>query len=175
VSRVDIYNINVLETMLRLVEKYQLKPCQICLEITESAYSEDSKQLITAVTELRAHGFVIEMDDFGKGYSSLSILSELPIDIIKLDMNFIKNVLETNGKKDIVMFIMQLSKWLHLQVIAEGVETREQVEELLRKECYYAQGYYFAKPMPSQQFAEYLKAAEIGKVAVSGEETASDE
>ena len=100
-------------------------------------------------------GFKIEMDDFGSGYSSLNMLSELPIDVLKMDMHFIQQK-ATDQNRSILNFIVSLSKWLNLVTIAEGVETREQMEYLKSIGCCYVQGYYYAKPMPAVDFEEYL-------------------
>lgn len=106
---------------------------------------------------LRELGFVIEMDDFGSGYSSLNMLGKMPVDILKLDMKFIQD--ESAGTDDggILHFIMELARWMDLGVVAEGVETRQQLERLKKADCDYVQGYYFARPMPINEFEELLR------------------
>jgi PleD family two-component response regulator len=106
---------------------------------------------------LRELGFVIEMDDFGSGYSSLNMLGKMPVDILKLDMKFIQD--EAAGPDDggILHFIMELARWMDLSVVAEGVETRQQLERLKKADCDYVQGYYFARPMPINEFEELLR------------------
>lgn len=161
-SRADIYNPEIPNILLGLLEKYGLEPKHLHLEITETAYTENPQQLIDVVSGLKELGFVIEMDDFGSGYSSLNMLSRLPIDVLKLDMKFMQNELRPEGEKNILDFILNLAKWMNLMVVAEGVETREQVELLKNMGCDYVQGYYFAKPLPSEEFRELMVHSEIG-------------
>lgn len=156
VSRADIYNENLPVILKSMVERYQLSPAQLHLEITESAYTENPKQIIDTVAALRDLGFVIEMDDFGSGYSSLNMLNELPIDVLKLDIKFIQNETAKVGKRSILRFIIELARWMNLQVIAEGVETEEQMQKLLAINCRYAQGYYLARPVPNEEFEGFL-------------------
>ena len=159
VSRKDIYQENLPQILLGIVKKHGLQPGQLHLEITETAYTENAEQLIAVVGELKRLGFIIEMDDFGSGYSSLNMLSELPIDILKLDMRFIQKETLKENKHNILSFIISLAKWMNLLVVAEGVETQEQIELLRELECTYVQGYYYAKPMPEQEFFQRLAVA----------------
>lgn len=160
VSRADIYNMDLAETLLDLVHKYELPPERLHLEITESAYTEDPKQIIEVVKKLRELGFIIEMDDFGSGYSSLNMLGQMPVDILKLDMKFIRSETAKHANQGILRFIMSLARWMELRVVAEGVETKEQLDRLKEIGCDYVQGYYFAKPMPCGDFEELIKKAE---------------
>ena len=109
------------------------------------------------VSLLRDIGFVIEMDDFGSGYSSLNMLNEMPIDILKLDMKFIRSETAKPNSQGILQFIIDLARWMHLDVVAEGVETAEQLERLRQIGCDYVQGYYFARPMPCEEFKALLE------------------
>lgn len=161
VSRKDIYKENLPEIFLELLKKYNLKQKYLHLEITESAYTENPDQLVKVVNELKDAGFTIEMDDFGSGYSSLNMLAKLPIDILKLDMKIIQSYGEKNSSRSIINFIMGLAKWMNLYVVAEGVETKEQLELLKSMDCNYAQGYYFAKPMPDKDFGDRLQSHEV--------------
>ena len=129
------------------------------IEITETAYTEDSEQLIEVINELKENGFIIEMDDFGSGYSSLNMLSEIPIDILKLDMKFVQGR-DLGNNRNIMNFVMGLAKWMNLLVVAEGVETQEQINVLKALECNYVQGYFYSKPLPAKEFSVQLKAAE---------------
>lgn len=157
VSRKDIYNENLPHLFLELIEKYGLEAKDLHLEITESAYTEDSKQLVHVVEHLKEEGFIIEMDDFGSGYSSLNILAELPIDILKLDMQLIQNK-DNNVKKTYIMeTIVELAKKMNLRVIAEGVENKSQVDLLRAMECDDAQGYYYSRPIPYQAFMDMFE------------------
>lgn len=153
VSRADIYNVDLPNILSGIIEKYNLSPAQLHLEITESAYTENPSQIINTVTELRRRGFIIEMDDFGSGYSSLNMFNDLPIDILKLDMKFIQSETTKPSTRGILQFIISLAQWMNLSVVAEGVETREQLDRLRSIGCDYVQGYYFAKPMPWKEFA----------------------
>ncbi|MBT9778883.1 EAL domain-containing protein [Clostridium sp. MCC353] len=158
VSRMDIYNTNLVSLLTEIVQQHGLSPSRLHLEITESAYTDTSRQLIETLGALRRLGFVIEMDDFGSGYSSLNMLTEMPIDVLKLDMKFIQTEITRPTGQGILRFIVDLARWMKLSVVAEGVETREQLERLQNDGCDYAQGYYFAKPMPIGNFEEILTA-----------------
>ncbi len=152
VSRADIYNVDLAHILTGLLKKYGLPPSCLHLEITESAYIENPQQIIDTVSHLRRLGFIIEMDDFGSGYSSLHMLQRMPVDILKLDMKFIQSEPVTPVNQEIMRFIMNLAKLMSLDVVAEGVETVEQLERLCEIGCEYVQGYYFAKPMPVEAF-----------------------
>ncbi len=167
VSRADIYNPNLVNHLVSLIEKYQIPAKYLHLEITESAYSDAPEQIIKVVNELRKYDFPIEMDDFGSGYSSLNMLSEMPIDILKLDMGFVKNEMTRTTGKGILSFIIGLAKWLDLAVVAEGVETKAQISALKNMECNYVQGYYFAKPLCKKDFFERLTHEKISEMVCS--------
>lgn len=152
ISRADIYQADVADVLLGLIRKYRLNPALLHLEITESAYTEDPQQIIDTVAHLRSLGFIIEMDDFGSGYSSLNMLNQMKLDILKLDMKFIQSETAKPLEQGILRFIVELARRLNLSVVAEGVETREQLEHIRDIGCDYVQGYFFAKPMPSAEF-----------------------
>lgn len=154
VSRADVYQVDLADILVRTVQKHGLNRKSLHLEITESAYTENPEQVIEMVQHLRELGFVIEMDDFGSGYSSLNMLNQMPLDILKLDMKFIQNETAKPVGQGILRFIMELAKWMDLSVVAEGVETLEQLERLRAVRCNYVQGYYFGKPMPLQEFED---------------------
>ncbi len=157
VSRADIYNPNLTDILLNLVKKYQIPMNCLHLEITESAYTDNPDQIISVVNNFRNLGFIIEMDDFGSGYSSLNMLAKMPIDVLKLDMKFVQMESENTSGKGIMSFVISLAKWLDLAVVAEGVETAEQINSLRSMECNYVQGFYYAKPMPVENFEELLR------------------
>jgi len=159
VSRADVYHLDLIDTLTGLTEKYGVSPSRLHLEITESAYTEDPGQIVRTVSRLRELGFVIEMDDFGSGYSSLNMLDKMPLDILKLDMKFIQEETARPLSQGILYFIMGLARWMNLRVVAEGVETKEQFIRLREIACDYVQGYYFAKPMPKDQFSSLLAAS----------------
>lgn len=164
VSRKDIYNKDLPEHFTNLIKKYDLEPKYLHLEITETAYTDNPYQLIEAVEKLKSIGFVIEMDDFGSGYSSLNMLSELPINVLKLDMKFIQNEQAHNRSSNIISSVINLAKWMNLLVVAEGVETKEQLDYLRNLNCNLIQGYYFAKPMPAEEFERLLIAKPVTPV-----------
>ncbi len=152
VSRKDIYKQNLPEILRGMVERYGIPPEILHLEITESAYTENPEQLIFIVEQLKKQGFIIEMDDFGSGYSSLNMLAELPIDILKLDMKFLQNKGEQKKNENIMSSIVDLAKKINLYVIAEGVEKEKHISMLKSMKCDMVQGYYYAKPMPAEEF-----------------------
>ena len=164
VSRIDIYNPNLERNLLRIVNREGLTPGELLLEVTESAYTDDSKQIIQVVESLRKNGFKIEMDDFGSGYSSLNMLTELPLDALKLDMAFIRNMTASKKNMKMVELMMDIAQFLEVPVIAEGVETEEQFSLLKRVGCDIIQGYYFSKPIPAEEFeAIHLVSARTGE------------
>lgn len=156
VSRADIYNADLADTLTHIVTRHQLPPSRLHLEITESAYTENPSQIIQTVGQLRKLGFVVEMDDFGSGYSSLNMLNQMPLDILKLDMKFIQSETAKPMNQGILQFIMDIARLMNLGVVAEGVETRMQLERLREIGCDYVQGYYFAKPMPCRDFESLI-------------------
>lgn len=158
VSRADIYNNNNLaDYFSSLTETYRIAPSEFHLEITESAYTENPKQIINTVEELRKRGFVIEMDDFGSGYSSLNMLSKISIDVLKLDMDFIRCELEKPLEQSILNDIINMAHRMHLSVVAEGIENSEQNARLKELGCDCVQGYFYAKPMTDVSFEELMK------------------
>lgn len=158
-SRADFSAFDLPQRIEKLVDSYGLPHELLHFEVTESAYTQNPAQIIAAASSLRDMGFKIEMDDFGSGYSSLNMLSELPIDILKLDMRFLQHgsSYSQDGKRNILSFIISLSKWLQLPTVAEGVETREEVDMLKSMGCDYIQGFYYSKPIPADDFEEYMK------------------
>lgn len=158
VSRADVYQAHLIDTLRRLTETYGVDPAYLHLEITESAYAENPEQIITTVAELRELGFIVEMDDFGSGYSSLNMLSEMTLDILKLDMKFVRNETAKPPERSILSDIISMAHRLHLGVVAEGAETQEQVVALKTAGCDYVQGYFFAKPMPIAEFEAQREA-----------------
>lgn len=157
VSRKDMYKPNLPQILLDIVHRHGLEPRHLHLEITESAYVENPDQLLEVVEQLKKAGFIIEMDDFGSGYSSLNMLAAMPIDILKLDMKFVQNYSEADNSRSILSFVIGLAKWMNLYVIAEGVETKEQLDLLRGMDCNLAQGYYFSKPLPDVDFEAILR------------------
>lgn len=161
VSRTNLYQNDLYQQLVSLVERYQIDPALFQLEITETVYARNMEYLSKVVDRLQAYGFTILMDDFGSGYSSLNMLKDIHIDVIKLDMRFLTG--ETDGHDkggDIMSSVVRMAKWLNLYVIAEGVETEQQVEFLLSINCHYAQGYYYYRPMPMDVFWNLIEDRE---------------
>ena len=155
-SRAEMYDPALVDTFEKITSDYGITSKDIYLEITESAYVRDSDQIVDRVKELRDHGFFIEMDDFGSGYSSLNMISELPIDALKLDMMFIRNAFDKVGDTRMISIVIDIADYLGVPVIAEGVETEEQYLALKKLGCTIIQGYYFSKPVPAEEFEKFL-------------------
>ncbi|MEG2087908.1 MAG: EAL domain-containing protein, partial [Angelakisella sp.] len=154
VSRVNIYNPNLVEMLLELVRRYGLEPALLNLELTESAYTDNPAAMKKAMTQLQGRGFAILMDDFGSGYSSLSLLKDITVDVLKIDTRFL-SVSEVPGRgENIIASVIRMAKWLNIPVIAEGAETGEQVEFLRSVGCDYVQGFYYARPMPIVEYEQ---------------------
>ncbi|MBE6045848.1 MAG: EAL domain-containing protein [Clostridiales bacterium] len=156
VSRVDMYDPKLTEILQSILDEHGIAEESLLLEITESAYTQDSKQIIETVSKLREKGFKIEMDDFGTGYSSLNMISSLPIDAMKLDMQFVRDAFKPDGNTHLVEVIIDISKYLSVPVIAEGVETGEQLQALKKLGCDIVQGYFFSKPVPAIEFEPFI-------------------
>ena len=159
VSRIDMHDPDLINIFKTIIEENGLSTTEYHLEITESAYTDDSVRIIDTVKQLRRLGFRIEMDDFGSGYSSLNMLSTLPIDALKLDMKFIRTAF--TGRKDtrMIELIIDIASYLKVPVIAEGVETEEQMRTLKLLGCDYVQGYYFSRPVPPEEFETFIRSA----------------
>ena len=164
ISRADIFRQDLVKTLTGLTEKYGVEPKYLHLEITESAYVDNASQIVEKLKELRQLGFPIEMDDFGSGYSSLNMLGQLRLDVLKLDMQFVRNETDKPEDRSILRDIVTMGHRLGLGIVAEGAETQQQVERLKAAGCDYVQGYFFAKPMPLDQFEEHWKAQNYAHV-----------
>ena len=159
---VNVSRINILDPELEMKledirAKYDLSAEEFMLEVTESAYSENMKRLVEVVENLRNKGFRIEIDDFGAGYSSLNMLTTIPIDILKIDMSFIRNMEKDERNKKLVKIIIDIAKFLKIPSVAEGVETESQLDTLKKMGCEIIQGFYFSKPVPPKDFASFIE------------------
>ena len=157
VSRIDLYDPVLVERMQEITEINGLSPAEFYLEVTESAYTEDSDQIIRTVKQLREKGFRIEMDDFGSGYSSLNMISTLPIDALKLDMQFIRTAFRERKDTRLLEMVIRLAESLEVPTIAEGVETAEQLLTLKTMGCDIVQGYYFSGPLSAAEFETFMR------------------
>jgi EAL domain-containing protein (putative c-di-GMP-specific phosphodiesterase class I) len=156
ISPRDFESMNVYHVLTDLVEEYGINPKKLRVEITETTIMQNPWEQIKLIGRLRQAGFYVEMDDFGSGYSSLSMLKDVRLDAIKLDMRFLSASINTARGKKILSTIISLSKELHMTVIAEGVEKREYVEYLKQLGCDQFQGYYFTRPINTEDFEELV-------------------
>ncbi len=156
VSRLNFYNVDFFDTVIHLLQKYELEPWMLKLEITESAYTDNPHQLLTVMKRFQDYGIKILMDDFGSGYSSLNMLKNVTVDVLKVDMNFVQDIDNSDRAASIMKSIVQMAKDISMDVIIEGVETKSQVDFLAGVGCDNIQGYYFSRPVPVGQFEELL-------------------
>lgn len=156
VSRLDLADDRYLRRLEEIRESYGVPVELLRAEITESSAVGGLDLVASSIRWMHDHGYVVEMDDFGAGYSSLNILKDLPFDIIKLDMAFLRGDLGGRGGV-IVNAMVQMAKWLETPVIAEGVETREQADFMASIGCAYIQGYYYARPLPCHEFCDLVQ------------------
>ena len=157
VSRIDIFDPTLQDKLRTILEENGLDASELMLEITESAYADSANTLTEVAESLRASGFKIEMDDFGSGYSSLNMITTLPIDVLKLDMKFVRNMEKDEKSLKLVELIIDIAKFLDVPVVAEGVETKSQLDTLKELGCQVIQGYYFSKPVPADEFEQFIE------------------
>ena len=158
-SRVDVFDPDLSATLDGLMAHHGLSGGDLKLEVTESAYTENADQLIRVIDELRGKGYQIEMDDFGSGYSSLNMISAMPVDVIKMDIAFIRNIERNEKDLRLVELIVDIARYLKVQVVAEGVETENQLKLLKDAGCDLVQGYYFSCPLPAEEFERRILLA----------------
>ena len=163
-SRVDVFDPGLPETLDGIVGTYGLDRADLNLEVTESAYTENADHLIRVIGQLREAGYQIEMDDFGSGYSSLNMLSSMPIDVLKMDMAFIRNIERNERDFHLVELIIDIARYLKVPVVAEGVETENQLKLLRDAGCNLVQGYYFSPPLSAGDFERKILRPEVEKV-----------
>lgn len=157
ISVKDFYYLDLYKEFMSLIQKFDIEPSRLKLEITESAVMLDVPKQVTLIRKLQAEGFVIEMDDFGSGYSSLNTLKDIPVDILKLDMKFMEQAQDPERSVNILQMVVGMAKKLRMPVIAEGVETKEQADFLGSIGCDIVQGYYYARPVPVDEFDGLLE------------------
>lgn len=157
VSRVNLYNPNLSSLLTELVRKYRVPPRLLQLEMTESAYMDNPQLMEQAIRQLHGAGFTILMDDFGSGYSSLSMLKDIEVDVLKIDMRFFEKARTSGRGENIVASVIRMAKWLNIPVTAEGVETQEQVDFLRSVGCDFVQGFCFSKPLPKEEYESLIR------------------
>ena len=160
ISPKDFQFLNVGEELKKMVKEYSVDPAKLRLEITETVMMTNPEKRMEMLEDLRKNGFIIEMDDFGSGYSSLNMLKDMPVDVLKIDMAFLRKTEDRGGRGQmIVREIIALARELNIISLTEGVETAEQYGQLQDMGCEMYQGYYFAKPMPPEDFEkQYVDA-----------------
>ena len=163
IASVHFQQDNFIERINSLVMQYNCSPQQLELELTERTIMKDSNQIISKLAKLKNNGFKLSIDDFGTGYSSLSYLNQFPINYLKIDRSFIQHITTLKDKQAIVESIILMSHRLNIKVVAEGVETKEQVDILKGMNCDIIQGYYYSKPVPSKGLMDFLELWEIHK------------
>lgn len=154
ISRRDLLEPGCIENLIFIIDKYKIKHCLIHMEVTESLYTENTELIISQLKMAQKKGFVIEMDDFGAGYSSLGLLSSFPLNLLKLDITFVRNIIENEV---IIESVIKMAHLMGLCTIAEGVETSEQFKILKTLGCDFIQGYYFSIPLPVDEFEKYIE------------------
>lgn len=155
ISRSDFDTMDLDKKIIDLADKYKIPHHLLHLELTESAYNDNPEQIRRIVESLHNAGFIIELDDFGTGYSSLSVLTKMPFDILKLDMSLIKEIKNEKGL-NILSCIVDMAKRLNMKTVAEGCEDQETATSLGELGCTYIQGYFYSKPLPLQDFLDYV-------------------
>jgi diguanylate cyclase (GGDEF)-like protein len=166
-SAFQFHNGKLLEAIRRSLDEFSLDPAYLEVEITESALMSDPEESVAILRRLSEMGVLVSVDDFGTGYSSMSYLQRFPIDKLKIDRTFISDVTSSNDDASIVSAIVSLGHTLNLKVIAEGVETPEQLEFLQMLGCDQYQGYHYSRPMPAAEFAELIRRDGSGHEAAT--------
>lgn len=156
VSGHDFYHVDLYQTFVSLVEKYQIAPKNLKIEVTETVLSRSKELLNDTLSKLRAYGFIVEIDDFGSGYSSLNSLKDMETDVIKIDMGFLSKTDHVGRSKMILNDIVHMIRNLHMGIVVEGVETQEQLDFVTSIGCDIIQGYYYSKPIPVNEFEQKL-------------------
>ncbi len=158
VSRVHLYAIDaIIDKIKELIDKYQVPTQYLEFELTETSFTDKVDDTITLMSRLRELGVKVSLDDFGAGYSSLNVLTKLPLDVLKIDKEFLKDFETDSEEKIVIPSVIAMAKKLNLDVVCEGVETIEQVKFLKEINCDYAQGYYYSKPVPQEEFDRLLE------------------
>lgn len=171
-SRMDFYVPDICGKICALTEKYGIDTGDLRFEITENAYMEDPCRMIEIAGQLRKCGFKVLMDDFGSEYSSLNMLKDIQVDFLKIDMRFLEGFDKSGRAANVITSVVRMAKWLDTAVVAEGVETKEQLRFLKSIGCDLIQGYYYSKPLPTAQYESFLKNREPR--AVEQEEVFAD-
>ncbi len=157
ISRIDLFDKNLVNVIRQIIDEEGIRIQDMYLEITESAYNNDLQQVITTIESFKDEGFTIEIDDFGSGFSSLSSIAIMPLDVLKLDMQFVREMFKNDKTFKIIGIVADIAKYLKVQLVAEGVETWEQLVALKSMGYNVIQGYYFSKPLPAAEFEKFIE------------------
>jgi EAL domain-containing protein (putative c-di-GMP-specific phosphodiesterase class I) len=168
VSAMEFRNEKFLENLFAILGETGLDPRFLELELTESLLMKHAEAAISTLQSLREVGIQVAMDDFGAGYSSLSYLRKFPLDALKIDQSFVRQISAAGEDTAIVTAVIGMAQSLKLRVIAEGVETREELEFLRARDCDEAQGYYFSRPVPAEEFEKLLRTGMVEPALVQG-------
>ena len=157
-SRLHLYDRVFPERLEAIAKRYEVELPELEMEITESTFVKDSDELIAVVSKLKEKGFLVSIDDFGSGFSALYLLKDLPVDTIKIDRGFLQSSTNDARGKTVLRNIITMCKDLKMDVVTEGIETKEQVNFVISCGCQIAQGFFYAKPMPVSEFYEFADA-----------------
>lgn len=163
VSRAEMFEEGLMDHFLELQKKYDLPVGSLHLEVTESAFVDEAERLYHVIEEMRMNRLAVEMDDFGSGLSSLSMLKDVPIDVVKLDMEFVRSTIGEDRGGVVLSSVIRMLQGLNTPIIAEGVETLEQAEMLKNMGCHLMQGYHFSHPLPLDDFEEFIASSNTAK------------
>ena len=156
-SRLHLYDRHFPETLLKIAYTYGISPKELEIEITESVFIKDSSEMILMVNRLRKHGFLVSIDDFGSGFSALNLLKDLPVDTIKLDKEFLHVSSNTVRGKKVIRNVISMCRDLKMDVVTEGIETKEQIDFITSCGCPIAQGFYYSPPIPEDEFVVFAE------------------
>lgn len=156
VSKITLMRKDITKILIELTTKYKIEKGLIEVELTESVLDEHTEEILCIMNELKKAGFYVSIDDFGSGFSSLNLLKDIPADVLKIDKGFLSETFTSDKGKIIISNVIRMSKELQIETIAEGIETSEQADILQEMGCNFAQGFYFSKPLPSDEFEKYI-------------------
>ena len=157
ISRLHLYNQSFPEELSRIADSYGIPHNELELEITESIFIKDTRELIEMTERLRKSGFIVSVDDFGSGFSALNLLQDLPVDIVKLDKGFLQSSADSSRGRQVIRSVISMCRDLKIQVVTEGLETKEQIDFITSCSCQIAQGFYYARPLALEEFEEYAQ------------------
>ena len=161
VSRIDMFDSRIVDVLRDIVRENGIAPGEMYLEITESAYNNETDQILEIINQLKDSGFTIEIDDFGSGYSSLNTLASFSFDVLKLDMQFIREMHKNEKARKMIDIVAEIAGVLKVTLVAEGVETKEQCDALKQTGYDVVQGYYFSKPLCVRDFDAFIEKGEF--------------